>query len=123
MYAYGNHICVSNVEEHLRINDCGVTTTFEQECISSRNDHNIILAKYVGQVLELNYGVFNKIVLLCNWVKANYTGSSATIKRNEYGFTLVDFFPLFPFPICNLLSLYTLSKFFFLVTQKNEGGR
>jgi hypothetical protein len=31
------------------------------------------------------------MVLLCNWVKANYNGSSATIKRDKYGFTLVNF--------------------------------
>jgi hypothetical protein len=30
MYAYGNHICVSSVEEHLRTSDCGVVVTFQQ---------------------------------------------------------------------------------------------
>jgi len=35
------------------------------------------------------------IVLLCNWVKANYNGSSATIKRDEYGFYACNFFFLY----------------------------
>jgi hypothetical protein len=32
MYAYGNHIRVSNVEEHLSTINCGVATIFEQKC-------------------------------------------------------------------------------------------
>jgi hypothetical protein len=96
MYVYGNHICVSSVKEHFKTSDCGIAKAFEQECISSWNDQRPILAKleYVGQVeeiLELNYMVFNTIVLLCNLVKANYTGSSATIKRDAYGFTFINF--------------------------------
>jgi hypothetical protein len=35
-------------------------------------------------------------MLLCKWVKANYNGSNATIKQNEYGFTLVNFGSLIP---------------------------
>jgi hypothetical protein len=101
MYVYGNHICVSNVKEHFKTSDCGEGKTFEQECISGQNDQRQILAKleYVGQVekiMELNYGVLNTIVLLCNLVKTNYTGSSATIKQDEYGFTLVNFSSFIP---------------------------
>ncbi len=39
----------------------------------------------VEEILELNYGILNFVVLLCNWVKANYVGSSAMVKRDEYG--------------------------------------
>ncbi len=61
-----------------------------------RNDQRPIFAKleYVGWVeetFELNYRVLNTIVLLYNWVKANYNGSNATIKQDEYGFVLVKF--------------------------------
>jgi hypothetical protein len=45
-------------------------------------------------------------MFFCNWVKKNYTGSSTTIKRDEYGFTLENFNSLisisaqsFAFPI------------------------
>jgi hypothetical protein len=85
MYTYGNHICVSSVKEHLRTSDYGVMVTFEQKCIYGWNDQRPILAKLestckVEKFIELSYEVFNTIVLLCNWVKANYTRRSATIK-------------------------------------------
>jgi len=34
---------------------------------------------------------FQNVVLLCNWVVANYEGTNATMKRDDYGFTLVNF--------------------------------
>jgi hypothetical protein len=34
--------------------------------------------------------------MLYNWVKAGYVGSSAMLKRDEYGFTLVNFGSLIP---------------------------
>jgi hypothetical protein len=74
---------------------------FWQKCISGPNDQRPILAKleYVGQVegiLKLNYGVLHIVVLLCNWVKTNYTRSSVIVKQDEYGFTLVNFSSLIP---------------------------
>jgi len=71
MYVYGNLICVStNVKVHL-LSYCGVATTFEQECILVSNDQRPILAKlecvgWAREILELNYKVFNIVVLLCN---------------------------------------------------------
>ncbi len=41
----------------------------------------------------------NTILFVCNWVKANYIGSNATVKRDEYGFTFVNFNS--PIPISN----------------------
>jgi hypothetical protein len=46
--------------------------------------------------LEFNYGVLKIIILLCNWVKTNYRGSNATVKREEYGFTFVNFTSFIP---------------------------
>ncbi len=34
MYAFGNYICVSSVEEHFITINNNVTTTFEHECVS-----------------------------------------------------------------------------------------
>jgi len=101
MYVFGNHICVVNVEEHLTINDSGITTTFEQVCVLGPNDQRPIVAnlEYLGwveEILELNYGVLNTMVLLCNWVKANYSESNGIVKQNEYGFTFVNFGSLIP---------------------------
>jgi hypothetical protein len=31
------------------------------------------------------------IILICNWVVANHEGSYATLKRDEYGFILINF--------------------------------
>ncbi len=71
MYAFGNHIHVVSVKEHLTISDNGITTTFEWMCVWRPNDQRPIVAnlEYVGWVkgiLELNYGVLNIAVLLCN---------------------------------------------------------
>jgi hypothetical protein len=55
--------------------------------------------EYVGwieEILKLDYGRFQTITLLCNWVVANYEGSYATVRRDEYGFTLVNFERLIP---------------------------
>lgn len=41
----GNHIHVLSAKEHLTMNDYGVTTTFEQECILGWNDQRLVLAK------------------------------------------------------------------------------
>jgi hypothetical protein len=101
MFAFGNRFHVSNVEEHLTTFDSGMAATFEHECRSRPNDQRPLLAKIgvcrgVEEILELNYGVLKTMVLLCNWVKANYNGSKTTIKRDEYGFTLVDFTSFIP---------------------------
>jgi hypothetical protein len=50
--------------------------------------------EYVGwimEILKLNYGRFQTIILLCNWVVANYEGSYAIARQDEYGFILVNF--------------------------------
>jgi hypothetical protein len=101
MYAFGNCIHVSSAEKHLTTCDNGVATTFDQICILRQNDTRFIITnlEYVGWVegiLELNYRVLKIVVLLCNWVKPNYDGNSATIKCDEYGFTLMNFSFLIP---------------------------
>jgi hypothetical protein len=50
---------------------------------------------WVEEIFKLNYRILN-LVLLCNWVKANYVWGSATMKINDYGFTLVNFGSLIP---------------------------
>jgi len=56
--------------------------------------------KYVGElheILELDYTGLCVIVLLCKWVKANYRGNTATMKKDKWGFTLVNFNSVLPF--------------------------
>ncbi len=69
MYALGNHIHVVNVEKHLKTRDSGVVATYEQAYVLGPNDQKLIIARYVGwveEILKLNYGVLNIVVLLCN---------------------------------------------------------
>ncbi len=40
--------------------------------------------------------MLNVVVLLCDWVKTNYIGSSAMVKWDEYGFTFIKFTSLIP---------------------------
>ena len=96
MYVYGNHFRVRSAKTNLSTIDCGVAATFNQECHSGPRDRNTIraLVEYVGwieETLELDYGRFQAVVFLCNWMKAITTGNGATMKRDEYGFTLINF--------------------------------
>ena len=92
MWAYGNHFRVQSAEHHLTTMDCGVAATFDQWCVSGPNDQNPVFApvEYVGKVeeiLDIDYGRFRTTVMLCNWVQA----TCHTMKRDAYGFTLVNF--------------------------------
>jgi hypothetical protein len=98
----GNHLQVASAESHLSIVDSRVATTFEQECRSHSNGWNPMLTfvecvGWIEEILELDYGRFQTIVLFYNWVVANYFGFVATVKWDEYGFTLVNFEQLIPF--------------------------
>jgi hypothetical protein len=69
MFVFGNHIHVASVEEHLTTRDNGVVATFEQAYVLGPNDQRLVITKYVRwveEILELNYGVLNIVVLLCN---------------------------------------------------------
>jgi hypothetical protein len=95
MYAYGNHIRVRGAEVDLSTCDSGVAATFSQSCRSSSSDknHRIANVEYVGWVEEIigaDYGKFELLVLYCKWVQATWIGPRATMKRDEYGFTLVN---------------------------------
>jgi hypothetical protein len=101
MYAFGNHLRVANAESHFSTTNLGVIATFEQECRSHSNDCNPIMASlenvgWIEEIWELNYGRFQIVIFLCNWVAVNYEGPSVVVKHNYYKFTLVNFEPLIP---------------------------
>jgi hypothetical protein len=137
MYAFGNHLCVSSGEKHLITRNSSIVAMFEQECVLRPNYQQPILVKleYVGwieEILELHYGVFNIIVFFCNWVKANFTWNSATIKRNKYSFTFDNFNSLIPifdqsfaFPIHVRVFFYAnpKEKRWKIVIHKNPCGK
>ena len=102
MYAYGNHIRVRSAEVDLSTSDSGVAATFAQACRASRKDRNHTIAnvEYVGWVEEIigvDYGKFELLLLYCKWVQATWNGPRATMKRDEYGFTLVRFEHTIPY--------------------------
>ena len=102
MYAFGNHVRVRSAQAQLTTMDSGVAATFRQLCRSGVKDTNPKSAdlEYVGwveEILSVDYGHFEVVVLYCNWVVANMKGEGATMKRDEYGFTTVNFERLIPY--------------------------
>jgi hypothetical protein len=101
MYAFENHLRVAITKYHLATSNSRLVATFEQKRVSHSNDQNPMVPsiKYVGwieEILELDYGRFHIVVILCNWVVANYGGTMTTMKREKYGFKLMNFDRLIP---------------------------
>ncbi len=72
------------------------------------------------------------VVLLCNRVKANYTGNNATVKWDEYDFTFVNFSSfihvsnesfVFPFHVQHVFSNDRKERGWKVVLQKDHYGR
>ena len=112
MYAYGYHFRVKKAEQSTNSNcDSGVAAVFRQPCRSGRLDRNIVNEdlQYIGEIqkiVELDYGRHCVVLLVCDWVKANYRGRNATVKKDEWGFTMANFrsrvafgYESFAFPI------------------------
>lgn len=96
MYTYGNHFRIRSSEQSLQTADSGVAATFRQVCRNGLSDGNAVDAdvEYVGhieEILELNYRRHCIVVLVCDFVKANYAGENATIVKDKWGFTLANY--------------------------------
>jgi hypothetical protein len=96
MYSFGNHFRVRSAEQSMRTCDSGVAATFKQVCRNRIRDVNLVHAdvEYVGhieEILEVNYKRHCVVVLVCDFVKANYRGENATIKKDNWGFTLANY--------------------------------
>jgi hypothetical protein len=128
-YAYGNHIRVKSAETNLVTMDSGFATIFGTTCHSNVNDKNPIEAEveyvgYVEEILELKYGTTCVIVLLCNWVRVNHRGVGATMKRDEYGFTLVNFNHMLPiFEDSFAFPIHIEQVFFQMIMLVNLDGK
>ena len=102
MYAFGNHIRVRSAEAQLTTVDSIVAATFRQLCRVGIKDRNLraVELEYVEwmeEILSVDYGHFEVVVLYCNWVVANMKGDGATMKRDDYSFTTVNFERLIPY--------------------------
>ncbi len=127
MYAFGNNLRVESVEHHLAIANLGVVATFEHECCSHSNDQNPIMALienvgWIEEILELDYWRFQTIVLLCNWMVANYKGSTTIVRRDEYGFTLMNFECLIPFLAHSFVFPMHFEQAFFSKVARSRGN-
>jgi len=89
MYAYGFHFRVKSAERSTKSTfDSGVAVDFRQPCQSGRQDQNVVNAdlEYIGQILEIlevDYDGHYVVLLVCDWMKANYRCRNATVKKDE----------------------------------------
>ena len=102
MYGFGYHYRVRSAETHLKSSNSGIAATFLRECRFGMRDRNPVVApvEYVGQleeIIELDYSVFWQVVLIGTWVKANYRGNNASVKKDQWGFTVANFAGTIPF--------------------------
>lgn len=54
----------------------------------------VVDVEYVGclyEIVELNYGGFCVIVLLCGWLKVIFEGNNVIMKKDKWGFMFVNF--------------------------------
>lgn len=128
MYAFGNHIRVHSAEGNLTTVDSGVAATFSQHCRSSVHAKNLKAAnlEYVGwveEILAVDYGRYELVVLYCNWVMANMVGQHATMKRDDYGFSLVNFDRLVPLSAESFAFPLHVEQVFFADDLNNHGWK
>jgi hypothetical protein len=58
---------------------------------------NLEYIGWVDEIIGVDYGKFELLVLYCTWVQTNRTGARAIMKRDEYGFTLIKFYRRIPY--------------------------
>ena len=103
MYAYGYHYRVRSAEETVtKTCDSGVAAFFRRPCRAGRRNNVVVEenVEYIGQILEiveLNYGRHCTVILVCDWVKANYRWRNATVRKDEWGFTVANFNTMVPY--------------------------
>jgi len=129
MYLYGYHFRIKSAEGSAKTTcDSGVAAVFRQPCCSGRRDNNMLNAdlEYIGQIseiVELNYRRHCIVLLVCDWVKANYKGRNATIKEDEWGFTLANFGSMVPFGYESLAFPIHCQQVFFSDDEEEPGWK
>jgi len=129
MYSYGYHFRVKSAEGNaISTCDSGVAAIFRRPCRSGRRDLNLVDAnlEYIGQIMEiveLDYVRHCTVVLVCEWVKANYRGRNATVKKDEWGFTMANFNQLVPYGYESFAFPYHCEQVFFSDEEDSPGWR
>ena len=96
MWAFGSRFRVASCEQSLQTQDFGVAATFTRPWRASARDQNVVEAdvEYIGEleeIVELDYRQSCVVVFVCRWVRANYRGQNATVRRDRWGFTIANF--------------------------------
>jgi len=73
-----------------------IAAIFRQVCRNRiHNIHQVNAdVKYIGhikEIMELNYRNHCIVVLVCDFVKANYIGENAMIKKDKWSFTSANY--------------------------------
>jgi hypothetical protein len=53
---------------------------------------NLEYIGWVDEIIRVDYGKFELLILYYSLVQTNMTGARAIMKRDEYGFTLIKFY-------------------------------
>ena len=126
MYAFRNHIRVRSAEAQLTTADLGVAITFQHLCRTGIKDRNLWVAEleYVGwveEILSVDYGHFEVVVLYCNWMVANMKGDGTTMKHDDYSFTTVNFERLIPYSTQLFAFPLHIEQVFFALDMAKRG--
>lgn len=91
MYSYGYHFQVKSAEENANNTcDSGIAVIFWRPRYSGRQDLNpvdALILEYIGhimEIVELKYVWHCNVVLVCEWMKANFRGRNAMVRKDEY---------------------------------------
>ena len=128
MYCYGYHLRVQSGEQGMKTCDSGIAGTFIRPCRAGAGDRNIVMApvEYVGnldEIIELDYGIFTQVVLVALWVKANYRGINATVKKDRWGFTVANFNRMLDFGEDSFALPSHVQQVFYSECPKSPGWR
>jgi len=96
MWAFGYCFRVASLESRLETQDSGIVATFSRPWRASAKDRNFVEVdvEYIGEleeIVELDYQRTCVVVFVYRWVRANYRGPHAAIKRDKWGFALANF--------------------------------
>jgi len=82
--------------------------------------------EYIGQILEIlgiDYSGYCVLLLVCDWMEANYRGRNATVKKDEWGFTMANFGSLVPYGYESLAFPIHYHQMFFSDDEDEPGWK
>ena len=91
----GFHLRTQVADEGKKNQNSGVAVYFDTNSRSSVKDQNPkrSFVRFFGKIrmiLQLDFGSFTTILLLCDWFRSDTKGKSASVKQDKYGFQLVN---------------------------------